>query len=113
VLRIDYQGKRFLFAGDIEQDAERLLLERKVDLRADVLKVAHHGSATSSSESFLAAVRPTVAVISSGAANTFGHPHFRVINRLKSIGGNVIRLDYTGGVIATIKDGQLDYKHVQ
>ena len=69
VLRVDYGGTSFLFTGDMEQKAEGDLLESSADVRADVLKVGHHGSPTSSSKAFLTAVQPSVAVISVGADN--------------------------------------------
>ena len=74
VLRVDYGGTSFLFTGDMEQKAEGDLLESGADVRADVLKAGHHGSPTSSSEAFLTAVQPSVAVISVGADNDYGHP---------------------------------------
>ena len=69
VLRVDYGGTSFLFTGDMEQKAEGDLLESGADVHADVLKAGHHGSPTSSSEAFLTAVQPSVAVISVGADN--------------------------------------------
>jgi competence protein ComEC len=74
----------FLFAADIEASTERLLVAGTADLESTVLKVAHHGSATSSTAAFLDAVRPTVAVISSGEGNAFGHPAADVIGRLEA-----------------------------
>jgi competence protein ComEC len=82
VLRLSWGDVSFLFAADIQARAERLLVESAVQLEATVLKVAHHGSATSSTDAFLDAVRPAVAVVSSGAGNRFGHPDAGVITRL-------------------------------
>ncbi len=64
-----------LLPGDIEDEAERFLLEREADLSAQVLKVPHHGGRTSSGLPFLEQVRPTVAAVSAGYRNRFGHPH--------------------------------------
>ncbi|HYM16547.1 MAG TPA: DNA internalization-related competence protein ComEC/Rec2 [Dehalococcoidia bacterium] len=83
VVRLSYGGVSFLFAADIEAKAERALLNAAVDVGANVLKVAHHGSNTSSTAEFLAAVRPAVAVVSSGKDNQFGHPAAEVVARLQ------------------------------
>lgn len=82
VLRLVWRDVSFLLTGDIEANAEEALVESGVDLRATVLKIAHHGSRTSSTATFLDAVRPPVAVISSGAKNRFGHPSPDVVDRL-------------------------------
>jgi competence protein ComEC len=82
VLRLVWRDVSFLLTGDIEANAEKALVESGIDLRATVLKIAHHGSKTSSTAAFLDAVRPPVAVISSGAKNRFGHPAPDVVDRL-------------------------------
>jgi competence protein ComEC len=98
----------FLFTADIGQEAETRLLSQRADLASTVLKVAHHGSATSTGPDFLAVVRPQVAVISVGKSNTFGHPSAKVIADLKAGSvkdGNVFRTDLSG-TIEFISDGQ-------
>jgi competence protein ComEC len=82
VVRISSGEVSFLLTGDIEAKAERALLAAGVDLHATVLKVAHHGSTTSTSRAFLDAVRPSIAVVSSGKDNRFGHPAPDVVDRL-------------------------------
>jgi len=82
VLRLVWRDVSFLLTGDIEANTEEALVESGIDLRATVLKVAHHGSKTSSTAAFLDAVRPPVAVVSSGAKNRFGHPALEVVDRL-------------------------------
>jgi competence protein ComEC len=82
VLRLSWRDVSFLLAGDIEARAEQALLASSGDLAATVLKVAHHGSRTSSTAAFVDAVRPSVAVISSGEGNRFGHPDEGVVERL-------------------------------
>jgi competence protein ComEC len=99
VIRVAYGERAFLFVGDGEHEEEASLLARR--LRADVLKVGHHGSATSSSERFLDAVRPSVAVISCGARNRFGHPHAGTLARLTAHGARVLRTDRDGSVTVT------------
>jgi competence protein ComEC len=91
---------RFLLTGDAERGEEAWLLERARDnLRADVLKVGHHGSATSTTPAFLAAVRPRVAVISVGAANLYGHPDVETLQSLAGIGAQVLRTDRMGSIV--------------
>lgn len=83
VVRVVYGERRFLLTGDLFAEGERALVESGQILRCDVLKIAHHGSATSSSPAMLEAVAPSAAVISAGADNPFGHPSPEVLNRLK------------------------------
>lgn len=86
VLRVeDAQGRTALLTGDIERDQERALLARGAALQADFLLVPHHGSATSSSEAFLQAVQPSVAVVQAGYRNRFGHPAERVMARYAAL----------------------------
>ncbi|HEY6090083.1 MAG TPA: DNA internalization-related competence protein ComEC/Rec2 [Gemmatimonadaceae bacterium] len=91
---------RFLLVGDAERAEEDWLLgHHREELRADVLKVAHHGSSTSSSDEFLTAVHPDVAVISVGAQNKYGHPSVDVLHALARVGAEVLRTDQAGTVI--------------
>jgi competence protein ComEC len=91
---------RFLLVGDAERAEEDwLLAHHRDDLRANVLKVGHHGSSTSSSDAFLDAVHPDVAVISVGAGNKYGHPSNDVLHALARIGAEVMRTDEAGTVI--------------
>lgn len=92
---------RFLFTGDAEEPAEEDMLQNGISLSADVLKVAHHGSSTATSEDFLAAVDPKWAVISAGEENSYGHPHAEVLNRLRSHKVKVFRTDEQGTVVAS------------
>jgi competence protein ComEC len=105
VLRIDYGQRAVLFAGDAEEHAEQVLLEHPERLHADVLKVAHHGSHTSTSAACLRAVAPKLAVISAGASNRFGHPHADVVERLRAAVPHVLSLAEVGGTIVE-SDGQ-------
>ncbi|MCC6848473.1 MAG: DNA internalization-related competence protein ComEC/Rec2 [Deltaproteobacteria bacterium] len=86
VLRLRFGATAVLFTGDVEAAAEHAMLAARVELRSDVLKVPHHGSATSSSADFVAAVAPRIAVVSSGAANRFGFPARAVVDRLAAAG---------------------------
>jgi competence protein ComEC len=100
VLRITYGSRSFLLTGDMERGIESKLLASGVNLHADVLKVGHHGSRTSSTERFLDAVSPSVALISAGFENSFGHPHPDVLGRLSARHAAVLRTDIDGLVTA-------------
>lgn len=99
VLQVLFGERRWLFTGDIEAQGEDALRRRHPTLRADVLKVGHHGSRTSSAEALLRQLRPELAVISAGRHNTFGHPHGEVTERLARLSGRVFRTDQHGGVL--------------
>jgi competence protein ComEC len=91
---------RFLLVGDAERGEEDwLLAHNPTGLRADVLKVGHHGSSTSSSDEFLAAVHPALAVISVGAGNKYGHPSGDVVRALARVGAEVLRTDEAGTIV--------------
>ena len=107
VLRLSWGKVSFLFTADIREEAEFELIGQRANLKSTVLKVAHHGSKTSTSQQFLAAVDPEVAVISVGADNPFGHPSPEVVERLIDRLGedNVYRTD-EDGTIEFITDGE-------
>lgn len=105
VLRVDYGETSFLFTGDMEQKAEADLMASGANVRADVLKVGHHGSPTSSSEALLEAVGASVAVVSVGEGNDYGHPSADVLARLEALGAKVYRTDELGEIIVT-SDGK-------
>jgi len=97
---VRYGMVRFLLVGDAERAEEDWLLARyRSELRAQVLKVGHHGSSTSSSDAFLGAVHPDVAVISVGAGNMYGHPSNDVLHALSRVGAEVLRTDEAGTVV--------------
>lgn len=108
VLRLEYGLVSFLLASDIGAPSEAELLARGTPLAATVLKVAHHGSRTSSTAPFLAAVRPTLAVISVGARNPYGHPDPATLARLAATGARVLRTDRDGAVIFETDGRRLD-----
>ena len=105
VLRIDYGQTSFLFTGDAEDWSEYMMIDAGTNLKADVLKVSHHGSSSASTAAFLAAVRPDYAVISVGLGNDFGHPHRSVLRRLAAAGARVLRTDELG-TVRFISDGE-------
>lgn len=103
VLRLDFFNTSILFTGDIEAIAEQELVSKcKLKLDADILKVGHHGSNTSTSESFLEAVSPKIALIGVGLDNKFGHPNEDVINRLKNNNIHIYRTDEEGEITITL-----------
>lgn len=97
--RLVHGNRALLLTGDLEKESERLLLEEGgIELPSDILKVGHHGSRFSTTDEFLAAVRPRIALISSGSRNPFGHPSQPVIERLRSRGVKICRTDKSGNI---------------
>lgn len=101
VLRLTHGNNTFLFTGDAEEEAESDMLASGLDLSADVLKVGHHGSHTSTSDAFLDAVAPTYAVISCETGNSYGHPHAETLNKLRATGVQMFRTDEQGTITVT------------
>lgn len=102
-LRARYHDHCILFTGDMEKREEDAILASGAELRCDVLKVAHHGSKTSTSSKFLAAVQPQLAVISVGKGNRYGHPSPEVLARLKTFHIPVRRTDEEGEIVVRLK----------
>src|SRR5208282_1122327 len=99
VLRFNFGSASLLFTGDIEWAGERAMLSNHASLRATILKVPHHGSATSSTAAFIAAVHPQAAVISDGYLNNFHFPSPAVVERYLAAGSILMRTDLDGAVI--------------
>ena len=104
VLRLEDGSVRFLLAGDIQKKVEQRLVAEHAEITADFLKVPHHGSKTSSTPDFVAAVAPKIAVVSAGEANPFGHPAEGTIERYAQAGVHLLRTDCNGAVTA-LTDG--------
>ncbi|MED1602539.1 DNA internalization-related competence protein ComEC/Rec2 [Alkalihalophilus marmarensis] len=98
VLFAEIEGVKLLFTGDLEEEGERLLIQTFPDLQADILKVGHHGSKTSTTEAFITQVQPNIGLISAGRNNRFNHPHPEVTERLFDHNIQVIRTDLQGAV---------------
>lgn len=97
--RVRHGRRSLLLTGDLEKESEQILLrEGTFELRSDILKVGHHGSRFSTTEEFLAAVLPRIAVISAGSRNSFGHPSTEVLNRLRGERVSVCRTDISGNI---------------
>lgn len=104
-LRLSFGERSFLLTGDIERKVESDLLAANLVQKVDVLKVAHHGSKTSSTEAFLEAAQPEFALISDGFENSYGHPHPDVLARLRAQHAEVLRTDQVG-LISIRTDGR-------
>jgi competence protein ComEC len=103
--RLVFYNQTFLFTGDSEQEREGYLISKKAKLNSDVLKVGHHGSSTATSEEWLKAAAPKIAIISVSAHNTYGHPSLRVLRRLERQGIKIYRTDENGDIKITT-DGE-------
>jgi competence protein ComEC len=98
VVRVVSCDHSVLLTGDLSQRGEKQILSNAYDVRSDALKMGHHGSRTSSSEEFIQAVSPDVAVISSGRENRYGHPHEEVLARFLEFGIDILRTDELGDI---------------
>lgn len=115
VAKIIYKNFSILLTGDIEKIAEKQILyeyqNRKEMLKSNCLKIAHHGSQSSSTEEFLNAVTPKISLIGVGEQNKFGHPNIEVIERLKLIGTKIYRTDKDGEITIIIdRKGRIKIK---
>lgn len=110
VVKLTYGETSFLFVGDLEREGDREISRYGDILDADILKVGHHGSITSTTPAFLSAVTPQFAVISVGERNKFGHPSGEVIERLEGTGTEVLRTDREGAIWLKT-DGRIIWRH--
>ncbi|TFB24865.1 DNA internalization-related competence protein ComEC/Rec2 [Filobacillus milosensis] len=111
VFLLQYKQHKMLFTGDISKEVEQELVSKNSIGDIDVLKIAHHGSQTSTSKLWLQKAKPEAAIVSVGENNFYGHPHPIVIQRLKDFGINVYRSDQLGAVTLKYKDGQSTFYH--
>lgn len=107
VLWLEFDGVTFLFTGDIEKQAEALLLNNDLCREANIIKVAHHGSNSSSTLSFVAEVNPDIAIIMAGEDNHYGHPHHEVLLRYQAAGAVVYQTDIHGTISVVIEAGNV------
>jgi competence protein ComEC len=107
VLRLQFGQRAVLLTGDIETGAENAMLRASENLRVDVVKVPHHGSRTSSTEPFVLAARPSVAIISVGQTSVFGHPHKEVVERWQVSGAEVMTTGRCGTITVTTDGREL------
>jgi len=99
VAMLNYEDNDFLLTGDATKETEKELMSQNLDLKADVLKIGHHGSKYSSGLDFLKEIEPEYAIISVGENNGFGHPSLRVLDNLRKVNANVLRTDKKGDII--------------
>lgn len=108
VAKVTHGENTFLFTGDAETEEEKEIVEAGVNLDADVLKMGHHGSNTSSCKEFLAEVTPEICVIMCGADNDYGHPHKEPLERLKKHTNEIYRTDICGSIVISSDGENLD-----
>jgi beta-lactamase superfamily II metal-dependent hydrolase len=101
VLKLDYGDFSILLMGDAEAQTEERLLRKDPELKAQLIKIGHHGSKYATSDDFIKHVHPEAAVISDGAWNRYGHPNQDVLDRLKAAGVKVYRTDLQGEITIT------------
>lgn len=109
VIRLEFKNNSFLFTGDAEELVENDILNNNCILSSDVIKIGHHGSSTSTSEAFIKAVNPSIAIISVGADNTYGHPNKDILSLLYQNKIKVYRTDIDSTIVLT-SDGEKIYK---
>lgn len=107
VIYTELGGVGWLFTGDIEEEVEEMLLQHHPHLRAEFLKVGHHGSRTSTTSSFVQQLQPVAAFISAGRCNRFGHPHKETLQTLAANGVKVYRSDEDGAIQVTFSDNHI------
>jgi competence protein ComEC len=108
VIKVSSGGKTLLFTGDIGKAAEQAIARTRTDLKTDLLKVPHHGSKSSSSDAFVNATRPDVAVVTVGKGNQYRHPSDEVIARYEGVGARIARTDRDGEIAVRIRQGRLE-----
>lgn len=104
------KDESFLFTGDMESSGEKELLKNNIDIEADILKVGHHGSKSSTTQEFLMKTSPCYAVISVGEDNRYNHPHQVTLDKLNQSDVSVYRTDYDGNIIFYIIQGELEIR---
>ncbi len=104
VVSSKFGSQKWLFTGDVGKSGENEIIQQFPNLDVDILKVAHHGSNSSTSESFLKAIKPELAVISVGQNNRYNHPHQEVLQHLNNKGVRVLRTDQSGAIIYKFSD---------
>ncbi|ELC8441356.1 MBL fold metallo-hydrolase [Clostridium perfringens] len=110
IMKISYGNNSFMFTGDAETPVEQEVLNEHKNLKADVLKLGHHGSHSSTSEPFLKAVDPSIAIVSCGKDNKYGHPHKETMSNLKKAGVTVYETFRDGDITITSNGEKLNVK---
>jgi competence protein ComEC len=110
IIKVTYGKNSFLFTGDAEKLEENEVLQKKYDIKADVLKVGHHGSSSSTAKDFLSKVSPSIAVISCGKGNDYGHPHKETLKTLEDAKVKVYRTDLSGTIVISSDGNNITVK---
>jgi len=111
ILKLEFGNTTFLLTGDATSETEKLIL--KQDIKADILKLGHHGSRYSSSDEFLERVNPKYAIISAGKNNTYDHPHPETIKKLKTKKIEILRTDELGTILITTDGNQIETTYLK
>ncbi|WP_102401185.1 ComEC/Rec2 family competence protein [Haloimpatiens massiliensis] len=101
IIKLKYKENKFLFTGDAEALVEKDVLSKKYDVSADVLKLGHHGSVSSTSAAFLKSVSPKIAISTCGKDNKYGHPHRETLSKLRKINCKLYRSDLDGNILVS------------
>lgn len=109
IIKITYLNNSIILTGDAEKEIEEKVIEKNYSLKADILKVGHHGSSTSTTEDFLNKVNPKIAIISVGKYNEYGHPAKETLDKLKKKNILIYRTDLDGNIVLEL-DGNKIYK---
>jgi competence protein ComEC len=109
VIRLDYGDFSMLLTGDAEEQTEHRMLTKDLNLKAKILKIAHHGSKYATSQDFVNRVKPEVAIISDGEWNRYGHPSQAVLDRLRAVNAKLYRTDLQGEITITSRGKENDY----
>ncbi|MBV7272489.1 ComEC/Rec2 family competence protein [Clostridium thailandense] len=109
VIKLTYESNKFLFTGDAESLSEKEILSKGFDISADVLKLGHHGSSSSTSTEFLNKVNPKYAIVSCGKDNDYGHPHSEIMKKLEKKQIKLYRTDENGTIICTSDGKNLNF----
>jgi competence protein ComEC len=109
VVKLKYGNNSFIFMGDTQDISEDEMLKKQLDIQADILKVGHHGSHSSTTQAFLDKVNPKYAVISCEKGNDYGHPHKETLTKLNAKNINIFRTDLNGTIIATSNGKEISF----
>ena len=111
IMKLTFGNNSFLFTGDAEKEVESEVLNKYKDkLNSDVIKFGHHGSSTSSSQSFIEAVSPSCGIISCGVDNSYGHPHKEILNIIQDMNIKSYRTDTQGQITVTSDGNNINIK---
>ncbi len=109
-IKVDYKDNSFIFTGDVEEVAEKDIIDTGLNLKANVFKANHHASTTSNSKEFIEKVNPTYAIIQVGEGNSYGHPHTEILELFQQNNITVYRTDRNGNIVLTTDGKTIDFE---